>query len=540
MNPVPRYITALMLMLTMGGLTGAISHAVADPAPDYRIDGISLEQKDDAMLLRISGGTAPTFTSYQLFAPPRVIIDIADAELADGISLPQPTDMVEEIRSTTPEDRQNIVRVEVVLTTPLQYRTAADNNDILLTLATPPREYGAGKTRPGDRAKQPPPAEEPVEDHAAILEDLKKSYSPLELGEPVVPRIPPLEVHTGPRQTIELGPSEDDTDILSEPESEPAPEEEVEDTTVDLQGIDDHQLNVNVEFFKTDLHNVFRFFGEATQRNVVVDEAVRGDLTLSLKDVPWDFALEIILNLKDLQMEERHNTMVISPGDKEFEWPERPADRLQVRADQGPQIEVRQRLEHQPERVQARELIKQASEQDARGNHTTALNLYEKALNLWPDNVRLAERVATIYLAHMGNNARAHHFARLALRHEGNNDRIALIAAIAAANMQRSADAKEYFDLSISRPQPAAEALVSYAAFAEEHDSPKGALALLKRYNKLFGDSLETMIAKARLYERIDDSQQAMEQYRAILLSGYDLPQDLEDYIQHRIDATGE
>ena len=537
MNPIPRYIAAIMLMFTMGGLTGA-SQAVAAPAPDYLIDGISLEQKDDAMLLRISGDTAPTFTSYQLFAPPRVIIDIADAELADGVSLPGPTDVVEEIRGATPEDRQNIVRVEVVLTTPLQYRTAADNNDILLTLATPPREYRAGKTRPGDPAKQPPPADEPVEDHAAILEDLQKRSSPLELGEPVVPRIPPLEVHTGPRQTIELEPSTDDADILSDPE--PEPEEEVEDTLVDPFGIDDHQINVNVEFFKTDLHNVFRFFGEATQRNVVVDEAVSGDLTLTLKDVPWDFALEIILNLKDLQMEERHNTMVISPGDREFEWPERPADRLQVRADQGPQIEVRQRLEHQPERVQARELIKQASEQDARGNLAAALNLYEKALNLWPDNVRLAERVATIYLAHMGNNSRAHHFARLALRHEGNNDRIALIAAIASANMQRSAEAKEYFDLSISRPQPAAEALVSYAAFAEEHDSPNGALALLKRHNKLFGDSLETMIAKARLFERIDDSQQAMEQYRAILLSGYDLPQDLEEYIQHRIDATGE
>lgn len=75
---------------------------------------------------------------------------------------------------------------------------------------------------------------------------------------------------------------------------------------------------ITVEFQKMDLHNVFNFLRQVSGVNIVVDESVQGSLTLVLDDVPWDFALDIILNLKDLEKEERFNTIVISPKGKGF------------------------------------------------------------------------------------------------------------------------------------------------------------------------------------------------------------------------------
>jgi len=73
---------------------------------------------------------------------------------------------------------------------------------------------------------------------------------------------------------------------------------------------------ISVDFYKIDLHNVFRLFRQISGINLIVDESVSGSLTLALSDVPWDFALDIILNLKNLKKVERHNTVVIYPAKK--------------------------------------------------------------------------------------------------------------------------------------------------------------------------------------------------------------------------------
>ena len=52
---------------------------------------------------------------------------------------------------------------------------------------------------------------------------------------------------------------------------------------------------ISVDFYKIDIHNVFRLFRQVTDLNIIVDEAVTGTLTLALTDVPWDFALDIMI-----------------------------------------------------------------------------------------------------------------------------------------------------------------------------------------------------------------------------------------------------
>jgi type IV pilus assembly protein PilQ len=101
--------------------------------------------------------------------------------------------------------------------------------------------------------------------------------------------------------------------------------------------------------------------------------------------------------------------------------------------------------------------------------------------------------------------------------------------------MKKLDEAKEYFDVAVSGQRPASEALQSYAMFSEENENYLEALLLLARHEDLYGDSLDTMIARARIYEKEGNSDKAAAEYRAILLSGYQLPSDLARYIKGRL-----
>lgn len=294
---------------------------------------------------------------------------------------------------------------------------------------------------------------------------------------------------------------------------------------------------ITVDFFKIDLHNVFRLFGEISGQNIVVDEAVQGTLTLALNEVPWDFALDIIINLKDLQKEERFNTIVISPKAKQFVWPKAATDAIAFTAAKEA-ITVEQRLETPNEVIEARRLIKEAGLAEKSGQHEKALALYEAAFANWQDNAQLASRLASLCLVRFGLNAKALHYAKAAIALEPGNAQAALQAAIAAANMKKVDEAKKYFDRSINSGAPSSEALISYASFAEEYESYHGALALLARNEEMHGDTLDTLVSKARILDKAGRPAEAVTTYNAVLLSGYEVPEDLRRFIEGRIAAA--
>ncbi|MGB6970640.1 MAG: hypothetical protein WBD61_00625, partial [Desulfobulbales bacterium] len=106
-------------------------------------------------------------------------------------------------------------------------------------------------------------------------------------------------------------------------------------------------------------------------------------------------------------------------------------------------------------------------------------------------------------------------------------------------NMKRNAEAKEYFQTAVSSTRPDSEALISFAMFSEENGSYLDALLLLARHEDLYGDSLDTMIARARILDKEGNSDKAAAEYRAILLSGYQLPADLTRFIKGRLALEG-
>ena len=266
---------------------------------------------------------------------------------------------------------------------------------------------------------------------------------------------------------------------------------------------------------------------------------MNGSLTLALTDVPWDFALDIILNLKDLQKEERFNTIVILPKNKKFQWPERAEDNLSFETDEAiaeqEAIVIQQQENVSPAVVEARQLIDKGRELEKHDDIMGAVSQYEAALARWPKNAGLAAKISSLYLVRLHQNAKAVFYGKKALELNPDDSRVALDVAIGLANMQQNEEAQQYFDQSVNGAKPLPEAFLSYAAFCEEQKKYDASLKLLKKYDKLHGEDLHSMLATARVMDKAGQREAATKEYTSLLHAGFRVPPDLEKYIRGRI-----
>ncbi|MDR1656927.1 MAG: type IV pilus secretin PilQ [Deltaproteobacteria bacterium] len=72
---------------------------------------------------------------------------------------------------------------------------------------------------------------------------------------------------------------------------------------------------ITLDFQNADIHNILRLIGEVSGKNVVVSDQVSGRVTLKLKDVPWDQALDTVLDSKNLGVIENGNILRIDTKD---------------------------------------------------------------------------------------------------------------------------------------------------------------------------------------------------------------------------------
>ena len=71
--------------------------------------------------------------------------------------------------------------------------------------------------------------------------------------------------------------------------------------------------NVDINMVEADVVDVLFMLAEASDQNIVIDAGVRGFLTLHLIDVPVDQAIDIILQLSDLEAVPMNGVVVIRP-----------------------------------------------------------------------------------------------------------------------------------------------------------------------------------------------------------------------------------
>ena len=70
---------------------------------------------------------------------------------------------------------------------------------------------------------------------------------------------------------------------------------------------------VSFEFKDIDIHNLLRIIADISKKNIVVSDDVTGKVTIRLRNVPWDQALELVLRSKSLGQEDLGNIIRVAP-----------------------------------------------------------------------------------------------------------------------------------------------------------------------------------------------------------------------------------
>ncbi len=465
----------------------------------YEIADIAVSVADSMVSYTLTGTSSPVYNVTERFAPFRVVVDVAGAFYGKNLSaekaqLPKndvATLRVDDVKDQVPAH----MRFEFSLADSHDYSVEKAGSNLLIKFFPATQGKAAKAAAPAD----------------STLDKL-------------------------------IGSSEQLLSQVPEKKAPGAAAKKATNLKEDFSFSGYKKQQISVDFYKIDIHNVFRLFRQITDLNIIVDEEVKGVLTLALTDVPWDFALDIILNLMDLKKEERFNTIVIYPSKKDFVWPTRAEDNLAFEADikiiEQEALVIEKTASQSKEIMQAKEYMAKAQNLETREDFEEAAALYAKAFELWPNNAKITNRLATLYLVNLGMNAKAVYYAKESLKHDPKNTSAALYAAIGSANMQRITDAKEYFAQSISNSPPMKEAVLSFAAFSENNGQNDAALKLLDKYHSSYGETLDTMVAKARILDKLARSKDATRQYRSVLASGFPIRSDLKQYIESRLAAT--
>jgi type IV pilus assembly protein PilQ len=70
---------------------------------------------------------------------------------------------------------------------------------------------------------------------------------------------------------------------------------------------------IDLDFRGADIHNILRLLADVGQVNIVTSDDVKGEVTIKMKNVPWDQALDVILRAKLLGQVREGNLIRVAP-----------------------------------------------------------------------------------------------------------------------------------------------------------------------------------------------------------------------------------
>ena len=113
-------------------------------------------------------------------------------------------------------------------------------------------------------------------------------------------------------------------------------------TDISVKSIDSSKLykgrKVTLEFADADVRKIFQLMSEVSNKNFVLGDEVTGNISLKLVNIPWDQALDIILETKGFESKEDNNIIMIRGAGKLKSQIDAAADKRQAQLKSGRMI----------------------------------------------------------------------------------------------------------------------------------------------------------------------------------------------------------
>ncbi len=280
------------------------AQTAGESQPARALTAIRVTREQDDVLITVEGDGKLVASAVQVpnAAPPRLVLDFAGISHAVPTTTAVNTGLVRRVRVARNSATPLVTRLVVDLSGAFLYkvRPATDQRSLVLTIGNP-----AQRARRDDEAQSPdlgPSATAAVAPAAAATVVPAGTARP----EPVTPA-PTVARASTPAAAVAVAPPAPRATVRrSTPPPVPAvpvatpPDPSAVATTQAMTSGKYTGHPISLDFQGVDLRAVLRTFAEVTGLNLVIDPGVKGVVDVTLRDVPWDQALEMILRANQL------------------------------------------------------------------------------------------------------------------------------------------------------------------------------------------------------------------------------------------------
>ena len=294
---------ALLLAVTLAGaladIAGSAETRGSTPA---RLTAISSRLNGKGASLVIEASTPVPYVATRP-DPLTVLVDFRNV-LAEGLGNSFASSAKGPIASVAVEPTESMgaptSRVRITLAQPVGYRVRSERNTIVVDFEKP-----SGKAAP---YVMPPASRQNAPDAMKALEQQASVPQPL-VTTPAVDPIAALGLDKAPQAAALPNSAVPNTatvprtgSVAPVPQQPAAPQPPAPEQIGTQRGGQRTYTGhpVSFDFQGADLRAVLRTFAEISGLNIVIDPAVQGTVDVSLHDVPWDQALDIILRANKL------------------------------------------------------------------------------------------------------------------------------------------------------------------------------------------------------------------------------------------------
>ncbi len=99
-------------------------------------------------------------------------------------------------------------------------------------------------------------------------------------------------------------------------EINPAVQEQEQVSSVFSESKEYEGQRLTLNFQDIETRAVLQLLAETSGKNIVVSDTVQGNVTLRLRNVPWDQALDIVMTTKGLDMRQNGNVIIVAPAEE--------------------------------------------------------------------------------------------------------------------------------------------------------------------------------------------------------------------------------
>ena len=294
----------------------AISSEAKTPGSTFEsIQQVKLAQNGDQTEVNVIGSGKLTYHATKLQNPDRLVLDFTGSHLKTSQKqIASNLDPVREVRLA--QFSPDVARVVIDLRQPARFNINASGNSVTVAFAPAAAPSGTSSGKSGGASKSAPSSESSnLKTAKAISKPEAAPAEPIAASQPAASAIP------APAATLPVAYSQPVAALASPAAGSDSPAPISSKPVESARPVSDSQSApsgkysgepISVNLKDVDLRDFFRLIHEISGLNVVVDPAVKGNLTIVLDDVPWDQALDIVLKNNDLDKQLDGNVLRVA------------------------------------------------------------------------------------------------------------------------------------------------------------------------------------------------------------------------------------